>query len=137
MTVEVKPKDTDWKVANRWTPKLGKHFTPVSDFFLENYTELGITTTQAMLIIHLMTHKWTEKNPFPGYKLLGKKMGMTDKQVRTHAAKLQADGFLIRIFREGFTNEFDLTPLFAALEELMSEQAKSEKANTKNQSRRS
>ncbi len=124
MTNEERTQETDWSVANRWTPKLCKPFTAVSGFFLENYNELGITTTQAMLIIHLMTHKWTERNPYPGFKLLGKKMGMTDTQVRTHARQLEKDGFLLRIKREGYTNEFDLTPLFAALEELMNEQAK-------------
>ncbi len=39
--------------------------------FLEHYAGLypAITSAEAMLIIHLLSFKWDEKPPFPGFKM--------------------------------------------------------------------
>jgi hypothetical protein len=60
-------------VAARWTPHLASGgFTPIVDFFLDHYRELGITNLEAMFLVHLIRFKWTSQMPFPGFKRLAK-----------------------------------------------------------------
>jgi hypothetical protein len=108
-------------VSQRWTPSLTQGgWTPVSDFFLENYAALNppLTTTEAMLVIQLMRHKWSESCPYPAFKTLARRMGMSDTAVRNHARSLEKKGCLQRLQRVGLPNLFDLKPLLEKLEEL-------------------
>jgi hypothetical protein len=118
------------KVADRWTEKIAaKGFTPISTYFLHNYSRLGITTTEAMFIVHLMSFKWDEKHPRPGLARIAKRMGVTTTQVRSHARKLEKGRKLLqRIMRVGRPNVFNLTPLFTVLEQMIAtdERAKAE-----------
>ena len=107
-------------IGSRWTPSLAIFsWTPISDFFLDNYRQLGISNLEAILIIHLMRHKWTVEMPFPGFKRLANRMGMTPTGVRAHARNLQKKGLLRRVKRPGKANVFDLEPLFQKLEQLI------------------
>lgn len=113
-------------VSARWTPALvNGGWTPVSDYFLDSYTRLTppLTNAEAMLIIHLMRHKWDEAMPFPGFNTLARRMGVTATSVRNHARSLELKGFLRRLKRIGTTNHFDLVPLFQALEKLQAYEA--------------
>jgi hypothetical protein len=114
------------EVSSRWTPALTKGgWTPVSDFFLESYTKLEppITNSEALLIIHLMRYKWDTTPPFPGFKTLANRMGISTTAVRNHARSLEKKGYLFREKRVGTTNLFDLTPLFLSLEKLQAYEA--------------
>ncbi len=113
-------------VAARWTPALTKGgWTPVSDYFLDSYRKLNppITSSEALLIIHLVRHKWDDAPPFPGFKTLAKRMGITATSARNHARSLDKKGYLKRQKRVGTTNLFDLRPLFQALENLQAFEA--------------
>jgi DNA-binding IclR family transcriptional regulator len=72
-----------------------------------------------MFILHLMSFKWSEQAPYPSYKTLAKRMGVTDKMVRRYAAGLEDKGYLKREGWIGSTNTFDLTPLFALLDDVV------------------
>lgn len=112
-------------VSTRWTPKLvAGGWTPVADFFLDSYTRLDppLSTSEAMLVIHLIRHKWDQEMPFPGFKTLARRMGVTATSVRNHARSLELKGYLVRYKRIGTTNQFDLTPLFRALEGLLAKE---------------
>jgi DNA-binding MarR family transcriptional regulator len=117
-------------VARRWTRALisAGGFTPVSVFFLENYSRLPnpLTHAEAMLVIHLVRHKFDEKAPFPGFTSLGKKMGVTPTAVRGYARNLEEKGYLQREMRTAQTNKFHLEKLFAALERMIPEPANTE-----------
>jgi len=63
----------------------------------------------------VMVFKWDEKAPFPGYKKVAKRMGISEVYARKLARSLQGKGFLLRIPRVGQTNAFDFTPLFTKL----------------------
>jgi hypothetical protein len=79
------------EVSSRWTPALSKEgWTPISDFFLDNYCKLSpaIKGPEVLLIIHLMRHKWDENAPFPAFKTLAKRMGISPAAVRSHARSL-------------------------------------------------
>lgn len=109
------------EVANRWTPTLVKDgWTPVADFFLDNYHRLNppISNPEAMLVIHLLRHKWDASPPFPGLATMARRMGISVTAVRSHARSLEKKGFLQRHAQAGTTNRFHLEPLFDALESL-------------------
>lgn len=113
-------------ISARWTPTLIEGgFTPVSDYFLDNYHRLSppIRTSEAMLIIQLMRHKWDSDAPYPGFKSLAKKMGISVQAARLHARTLEKHGYLRREMKVGETNRFHLAPLFNALEVHMRQHA--------------
>lgn len=112
------------EVWRRWTPKLvADGWTPVSDYFLESYRRLGLTTSEAMLVIQILRHKWDEKPPRPSFKTLALRMGITDTAVRGHARELERKGCIRRIKRIGKSNQFDFGPLFDSLERLRDQDA--------------
>ncbi len=118
-TVEApkEPPKKDRSPEARWTPALAKNgWTPVVDDFLDNYAELGITPGEAMLIVHLMRHKWDKNAPYPGFETLGRQMGITPTSVRNHVRSLEKKKLLVREMRVSQTNKFHLTPLFERLE---------------------
>ncbi len=81
-----------------------------------------------MFVLELMSYKWSESAPFPGYRSLALRMGVTDKMVRRYAANLEGKKYLVRRVRVGNTNTFDLNPLFAALAAALEEEKKAHKA---------
>ena len=102
-------------VAARWTPHLASGgWTPVVDFFLDHYRELGVTNLEAIFLVHLIRHKWTAQMPFPGFKRIAKRMGISATAARGHARRLEKKGLLKRVERVGSTNRFDLSGLFQA-----------------------
>lgn len=112
-----KPKD----VQTRWGGRpemLARGFVGVPILFLESAAALRpyqLNPAEVLFVISLMAHKWDERAPFPGYKRIAKWMGKTESYARKLARDLQTKGLLKRIERTGYTNEFDLTPLFAAI----------------------
>jgi hypothetical protein len=109
------------EVSARWTESLTRPgWTPVSDFFLDSYANLEppLTNAEAMLVIHLIRHKWDAAPPFPGFTTLAKRMGISPTAARAHARSLERKGYLVRLMRVGTTNRFELGKLFTALEKL-------------------
>jgi DNA-binding MarR family transcriptional regulator len=121
----------------RWTQKLGRNFTPVSDFFLANYHRLrphpnarGLNSGEAMLIVQLVSFKRDKRAPFPSQKLLAKRMGIEERMVREHIKNLAKQGYLQRERRTiGGVNVYHLEPLFEALERMMDADAEKPEAS--------
>jgi DNA-binding MarR family transcriptional regulator len=111
------------KLAVRWGGHdslfaLPEGWIGVPAAFLRLYARLkpyALTVGEAMFVLELMSYKWSDNAPFPSYKSLAARMGVTDKMVRRYAANLEGKGYLVRSARIGSTNIFDLNPLFAAL----------------------
>lgn len=107
-------------IAARWSPLLAKNFTAISTYFLDHYSSLKppLRYSEAMLIIHLMRHKWGKEAPYPSWARLAAYMGLTPMAVRNIARSLQDKGYLLKAQRTSGskTNNFHLEPLFAALE---------------------
>lgn len=96
-------------------------FISVPDVFLRSYQRLkphGLSVGEAMFVIQLMA---TPAALTPSYRSLASRMGVTDKMVRRYAANLELKGYLLRRTRSGKTNLFDLTPLFVALQNHISD----------------
>lgn len=116
------------KVSERWTPRLGEQFCPISSYFLANYHRLssapgqgGLKSTEAMLVIHLIDHKWDDRHPFPTIGKLATRLGVSTRHVRDTLRLLEQRSLVTRL-RTGSNsgaNRYDLTGLFAALEALM------------------
>jgi hypothetical protein len=104
---------------DRWAPELEPHgHVQVSTFFLENYHRLkpyDLTHGEAMFVVHLMQHKWGPDSPFPAYKTIAERMGVSTKTARRFAASLEQKKYLVREVRVGATNRFHLQKLIAAL----------------------
>jgi DNA-binding MarR family transcriptional regulator len=115
--------DAARQIGRRWTPTLiaAGGFTPIAVFFLENYSMLPnpLTHGEALLVIHLMRHKFDSDAPYPGFTTLAKKMGVSPTAVRGYARSLEKKGYLKREMRVSSTNRFHLEPLFRALEQLL------------------
>lgn len=113
-----------WRLDKRLTPALtARGFTAVPSVFLDRYHELDVTSAEAMVIVHLLSYKWSSRNPFPRLAVLAEKMGLTTTSVRSHLRSLENKGLLKRVSRAGHSNEFDLAPLFAKLEDLLPAEA--------------
>ena len=90
----------------------------VPDSFLRLYPVLkpySLTVGEAMFVLQLMSYKWSQNAPFPSYKSLAARMGVTDKMVRRYAANLEGKGYLRRTARIGSTNTFDLNPFICCI----------------------
>ena len=112
--------------AKRWKYEelFQKGYVAVPALFLHYYAQLKpfpLTSGEALFVLHLMTFKWDTEEPFPGYKTLAKRMGVSDKMARRHAQSLEIKGYLKRRLRVGQTNRFDLNPLFDALLDIVAE----------------
>jgi hypothetical protein len=107
-------------VVTRWggdSALLVDGFVAVPTVFLKHFSELNpsLTPTEALFIIELMVFKWDQRAPYPSYKSLAARMGVSEVYTRKLARTLQQKGFLSREERVGATNRFDLTPLFSQL----------------------
>jgi DNA-binding MarR family transcriptional regulator len=115
----MKNEHNKYPFAKQWAVELESDgHVRISTFFLENYHRLkpySLTHGEAMFIVHLMQHKWGDKAPYPGYKTIAKRMGVSDKTARRLAKSLEDKKYLVREIREANTNLFHLTKLLSAL----------------------
>src|SRR6185503_6690597 len=98
--------------------------------FLRHYATLKphpLTSGEALFVLQLMGFKWDAEPPFPGYKTLAQRMGISVKMARRHAQNLEGKGYLKREMRTGQTYRFDLTPLFDKLNDAQEAEANAAK----------
>ena len=94
-------------------------FLAVPVVFLKSAASLGdygLTPTETLFVIQLMSFKWGADAPYPSYKRLADRMGISTVYARKLAREIEKKGLIKRIVKQGVTNRFDLTPLFEALE---------------------
>lgn len=112
-------KPNKYPFAEMWAAELEDDgHVRISTFFLENYHHLkpySLTHGEAMFVVHLMQHKWGKDAPYPGYKTIAKRMGVSDKTARRLAKSLEDKKYLVREVRQANTNRFHLSKLMAAL----------------------
>jgi len=93
-------------------------FVPIPKRFLDYHAALkpfSLTVAEALFVIHLVQYKWDAQHPYPSLKTLARRMGITPVYARKLARGLEGKGLLKRLPRSGYTNAFDLTPLFKKL----------------------
>lgn len=115
------------KLNARWGARLAKPFSPVSRYFLHNYWRLaphsgarGLNSTEAMLIIQILDHKWDERAPFPTLATLGQRMGLSPRALRSTVKRLEELKYITREPSPyGGPNKYHFDGLIKALHELM------------------
>src|SRR5882672_5679726 len=115
-----KNSESERSFVKRWKHEklFDKGFVAVPSRFLQLYARLKpypLSSGEALFVLHLMEFKWDASAPFPGYKTIAARMGVSDKMVRRHAQSLETKKYLRRETRIGQTNLFDLSLLFDAL----------------------
>src|SRR6267154_1665070 len=85
----------------RWGDKpelFATGFIVVPHSFLHRYAALKppLTPGEALFVLHLMSFKWDRDLPYPSYKTLAQRMGITDKMARRYAQSLDKKGYLRR-----------------------------------------
>ena len=94
MAVNAEPQPTR-DVATRW----GGHeilvregYVPVVSLFLKLSGSLKphpLTPAQALFVLQLMVHKWDAKHPYPAYKTIAQRMGVSVEYARSIARDLR------------------------------------------------
>jgi hypothetical protein len=108
-------------IVTRWGGEaaiMSNGYVAVPVQFLMNYAAMKpycLTVPEAMFVVQVMAFKWDEKAPFPGYKKVAARMGISEAYARKLARSLEGKGFLRRVARVGSTNAFDFQPLFEKL----------------------
>lgn len=111
------------QIAQRWGGKAALSesggFLAVPLAFLKYHAVIRpkLKPAEAMFVLQLMSYKWDENAPFPGYKTIAKRMGVSEVYARKIARGLEDKGLLVRRLRVSQTNLFDLQPLFDKLAE--------------------
>lgn len=103
---------------HRWgIPRLQRAFTPVPNYFLDHYAQLGINPTEFLLIVHLARYKFdrpgTESKP--AVSTIAAQMGLSKRHLRRILADLGERGWIRRNPQAGEPNAYDYTPLTTAL----------------------
>ena len=122
--------------ASRWRHEslFEKGYLVVPTLFLQHYAQLKpfpLTSGEALFVLHLMEFKWDRQAPFPAYKTLAARMGISAKMARRHAQSLEVKKYLKRRMRVGQTNHFDLNPLFDAVVKAVQENKKKQRTERK------
>ena len=108
-------------IVTRWggdAAIMANGYVAVPVHFLMKYAAMKpfcLTVPEAMFVVQVMAFKWDEKAPFPGYKKVAARMGISEAYARKLARGLEGKGFLRRVARVGSTNAFDFQPLFDKL----------------------
>lgn len=121
VTPDATQQDRKRKLADRWGGHdrvLDDGFVAVPRSFLKFAGQLrphSLSPAQIVFVLNLMFHKWDSARPFPAYRTIATRMGISVKYARDIARQLEAKGLLSRERRTGRTNRFELQPLFDAL----------------------
>jgi DNA-binding MarR family transcriptional regulator len=121
------PKIKNRNLIQRWggdQSVFAEGFLGVPTILLQRMSDIGedgITPTEIVFLLQIMSFKWDEEDPYPSYRRIAEQMGISEPYARKIARHLEEKNLLIRRKREGTTNKFDLTPLFEALSEIGSE----------------
>lgn len=117
------------RIEDRWSESVAEGgWSAVPNLFLDSYAELGLSPTEAMVIIHLMSFKWDDKLPFPSVATLKSKLGLSDSRLRVLLRGLEAKQVVERVRRKGRSNEYAFDGLISKLEQLK----RSKKARERN-----
>jgi DNA-binding MarR family transcriptional regulator len=111
-----------------WGDALGRSFTGVSNFFLENLHRIGpagaggLTPTEAMVVIQLLSFKWGKEPPRPSLRTIATRLGLSVRTVRDTVKRLEELNLLRREYSsQGGCSRYHFDGLFRRLEALMAE----------------
>lgn len=102
--------------SNKWSPQLQSDgFTTIPNTLIKNQARLGITDSEMVIIMSLVSFRWNQQMPYPSVATLSTFTGKTTGAIRNNLRNLEKKGIIRRIYREGQTNKYDLLPLINKL----------------------
>lgn len=88
-----------------------------------------LNSTEAMVLIHILDHKWDGRAPFPPLTKLAPRMGLSVRAVRAAVKRLEDLGYMRREPSPfGGPNRYHFDGLLAALHRLQDEDAAKKEA---------
>jgi hypothetical protein len=115
-----------------WGGVTASGFVAVPRVFLQNYRKLGLTHSDAMLVIEIMSYCWCDGNerlPFPQIANLAENLGLHERNVRNALNKLRGAG-LLKTTRRMHNLEYDFSGLFERMAEIVDNSKKSKRPIT-------
>lgn len=114
---------TNSNLANKWSERvMGYGFTAVPNLLLMYRTQMRLTAADCLVLIAIDSFRWSEDNPYPSLKALGRRCGYSTRTLSRTITGLEGIGVINRIKRRGTSNEYDLYPLTMWLEQLLERQ---------------
>ncbi|MGB9880412.1 MAG: helix-turn-helix domain-containing protein [Anaerolineae bacterium] len=111
-----------------------KGVTPIPLALFRYQRKLGLTFQELAFVCHLLSYRWTsEGNPRPSLERLSELTGISTRTLHTYKESLVEKG-LMKVYNRQTTtggkapNDYDLTPLFTALEEVIEAESRKEEA---------
>jgi DNA-binding MarR family transcriptional regulator len=92
---------------------LADGYVAVPRLLIRQRRALGISPGEWLYILELFGYWRTDGDPYPGVERLAADLGVDASTVRRYRLSLEARG-LLRVYREGRHNRYDLRPLLAA-----------------------
>ena len=121
-----KAEDQDRAFVRRWGAKVADHgYTEVPRLLFASQAELGLTCSQAMVLLHLLDHWWYTSSglPWPSKKTLATRLQQTERNVQRILTDLENEGLIARQARYHGSggqksNAYDLAGLIKRLKQL-------------------
>src|SRR5258708_12833070 len=100
------------KFDDRWPPAVTtKGFVAVPNCLLICQDILKITQAELGVLLHLLSYKYTNRNPFPSVMTIAKNSGQSHQIVRAKIVSLEKKGLLKRHLPPAQTTNYDFFPL--------------------------
>lgn len=105
---------------------LSEGVAPIPTALFRYQKALGLTFQEVCFICHLLSYRWTTRDPHPSIEKLSELTGVSAKTLHGYKNSLVGKGkmkFNNRFDKKGgqMSNEYDLTPLFIEIEQIIRE----------------
>jgi hypothetical protein len=81
----------------KWKAAAIPGWQPLPDVLLRNQAKLGLTATDMLVLINVLSHWWyVDQKPFPRVTTIARRMGVTVRTVQRSILRLVEKGFLER-----------------------------------------
>lgn len=94
-------------------------FTAVPNALLMCHKDLGITTTEFVVIIAIDSFRFTVEDPWPSLNALSQRCGYSPRTISRAVSSLVEKGYIARIKRPNTSNKYNFDPLIATLDTLI------------------
>lgn len=104
---------------DKWSPEIMARgaFTMVPNLLLMYSRELGIRSSELVILIHLESFRWSTRPAYPSIQRLSIRTGMSERHISRIISGLVYKGYVIRDRRKNRTNVYNITPLIKCLHE--------------------
>ncbi|MCS5697155.1 helix-turn-helix domain-containing protein [Desulfofundulus thermocisternus] len=97
---------------------------PIPTALFRYQRELGLSFQEVAFICHLLSYRWTVKDPYPSIRELSKLTGVSEKTLHSYKKSLVEKGLIVVRNRYDssngqLSNEYDLTPVFEKLQQII------------------